>query len=69
MIFRMPAKVLSALLLAAVISLPVIGRAAPLATGAAAPDFTLYDPDGRKYSLAAELGKRPVVLVFYRGSW
>ena len=44
-------------------------RAAPVATGDTAPDFTLEDQDGRKLTLSAERGKRPVVLVFYRGYW
>ena len=43
-------------------------RAAPVAVGESAPDFTLADQDGRKRTLSAERGK-PVVLVFYRGHW
>lgn len=34
-----------------------------------APDFTLPDQNGQKHSLSAERGKRPVVLIFYRGYW
>ena len=41
----------------------------PVAVGEQAPDFTLTDQNGRKQSLSAERGKRPVVLVFYRGYW
>jgi cytochrome oxidase Cu insertion factor (SCO1/SenC/PrrC family) len=37
--------------------------------GEAAPDFTLPDAAGRPTSLADYRGKKPVVLVFYRGSW
>jgi cytochrome oxidase Cu insertion factor (SCO1/SenC/PrrC family) len=44
-------------------------RGAPVKTGDAAPDFTLADQDGRSHTLSAERGKRPVVLVFYRGYW
>jgi cytochrome oxidase Cu insertion factor (SCO1/SenC/PrrC family) len=44
-------------------------RSAPVAVGETAPDFTLEDQDGRKRALSAERGKRPVVLVFYRGHW
>jgi len=44
-------------------------RAALVATGDVAPDFTLDDQDGRPHRLSAERGKRPVVLVFYRGYW
>jgi hypothetical protein len=33
------------------------------------PDFTLPDADGRPVSLADFRGKKPVVLVFYRGYW
>ncbi len=44
-------------------------RAMPVAVGDEAPDFTLEDQDGRKLTLSAERGKRPIVLVFYRGYW
>jgi peroxiredoxin Q/BCP len=44
-------------------------RAKPVAVGEQAPDFTLTDQNGRSHSLAAERGKRAVVLVFYRGYW
>jgi len=42
---------------------------ATLPAGLHAPDFTLTDQNGRSHGLAAERGKRPVVLVFYRGYW
>lgn len=48
---------------------PAQQRAKPVAVGEQAPDFTLTDQNGRSQSLAAERGKRPVVLVFYRGYW
>jgi cytochrome oxidase Cu insertion factor (SCO1/SenC/PrrC family) len=44
-------------------------RGAPVKTGDVAPDFTLADQVGRSHTLSAERGKRPVVLVFYRGYW
>jgi len=44
-------------------------RAAPVATGDVAPDFTLTDQNGASRSLSAQRGKRAVVLVFYRGHW
>lgn len=44
-------------------------RGKTVSTGDVAPDFTLADQDGRKHTLSAERGKRPVVLVFYRGFW
>jgi cytochrome oxidase Cu insertion factor (SCO1/SenC/PrrC family) len=44
-------------------------RAKPVAVGETAPDFTLTDQDGRTHSLSPQRGKRPVVLVFYRGHW
>ena len=44
-------------------------RAAPVAVGETAPDFTLQDQNGRKVSLSQARGKSPVVLVFYRGYW
>jgi cytochrome oxidase Cu insertion factor (SCO1/SenC/PrrC family) len=42
---------------------------APVSVGSVAPDFTLTNQDGRRLTLASERGKRPVVLVFYRGYW
>jgi hypothetical protein len=40
-----------------------------LRVGERPPDFTLPDAAGRSVSLADYLGKKPVVLVFYRGYW
>lgn len=37
--------------------------------GDRAPDFTLRDQLGRQVSLAGELERGPVVLIFYRGEW
>lgn len=37
--------------------------------GQPAPDLTLNDALGRPVSLADYRGKKPVVLVFYRGYW
>ena len=37
--------------------------------GDRAPDFTLHDQLGRQVSLAGELERGPVVLIFYRGEW
>ena len=37
--------------------------------GQPAPDFTLNDAMGRPVSLADFRGRKPVVLVFYRGYW
>jgi cytochrome oxidase Cu insertion factor (SCO1/SenC/PrrC family) len=34
-----------------------------------APDFTLPDQDGRPVTLAEELQRGPVLLVFFRGHW
>jgi cytochrome oxidase Cu insertion factor (SCO1/SenC/PrrC family) len=44
-------------------------REKPVTVGDLAPDFTLTDQNGQKRSLSAERGKRPVVLIFYRGHW
>jgi len=44
-------------------------RDKPVGAGEVAPDFTLVDQNGQKHSLSAERGKRPVVLIFYRGHW
>src|SRR5437660_12147222 len=40
-----------------------------LRVGEQPPDFTLPDAAGRPVSLADFRGKKPVVLVFYRGYW
>ena len=37
--------------------------------GEAPPDFTLRDSGGHPVSLAGYRGKKPVVLIFYRGYW
>ena len=44
-------------------------REKPVTLGDVAPDFTLTDQNGQKRSLSAERGKRPVILIFYRGHW
>jgi cytochrome oxidase Cu insertion factor (SCO1/SenC/PrrC family) len=44
-------------------------RDKPVGVGEAAPDFTLTDQNGRQHTLSAQRGKRPVILVFYRGHW
>jgi peroxiredoxin len=36
--------------------------------GAQAPDFELWDSEGRSYRLSEALGRGPVVLVFYKAS-
>jgi len=40
-----------------------------LRVGERPPDFTLPDAAGREVSLADYRGKKPVVIVFYRGYW
>jgi hypothetical protein len=47
----------------------VPGTPTALHLGERAPDFTLPDATGRPVSLADYRGKRPVVIVFYRGYW
>jgi len=69
MIFRMIAQIMLILALAAPSLALAAERAAPVATGEMAPAFTLTDQNGRSHTLTAERGKRPVVLVFYRGYW
>jgi peroxiredoxin len=45
------------------------GRAmGALAVGAKAPDFTLKTMDGKSFSLGGELGRGPMVLVFFKVS-
>ena len=45
------------------------GTPTVLRIGEPAPDFTLPDAGGRQVSLADYRGKKPVLLVFYRGYW
>jgi len=40
-----------------------------LVVGRPAPDFTLPDSAGRQVTLSEFRGKKPVLLVFYRGYW
>ena len=40
-----------------------------LRVGEPAPDFTASDASGRPVTLADYRGRKPVVLVFYRGYW
>src|SRR5499433_137406 len=40
-----------------------------LRVGERPPDFTLPDAAGRQVSLADYRGKKPVVIIFYRGYW
>lgn len=44
-------------------------RSPPVGVGEVAPDFTLEDQNGRPHPLSAQRGKRPAVLIFYRGHW
>jgi cytochrome oxidase Cu insertion factor (SCO1/SenC/PrrC family) len=70
----MMTRTLLSLILVACALAPVVPaqgqmREKPVGVGEVAPDITLMDHNGQKRSLAAERGKRPVVLVFYRGYW
>jgi len=47
----------------------VPATATVLRVGERPPDFTLPDAEGRPVTLADFRGKKPVVLVFYRGYW
>lgn len=47
----------------------VPGAPTALRVGERPPDFTLPDATGRPVSLADYRGKKPVVLIFYRGYW
>jgi hypothetical protein len=64
----------SSLLLAAGAWFNFVGARVPdtptaMRVGERAPDFTLPDALGRAVSLEDYRGKKPVVLVFYRGYW
>jgi len=55
-------------LLAALVVLLAVGnaaRAADLAVGSAAPEFTLQGSDGKTYTLAQFAGKEGVVLAWF----
>ena len=65
---------LSSLLLVAGTWFNFVGARVPAAptmlrVGERPPDFTLTDAAGHPLSLADYRGKKPVVLVFYRGYW
>jgi hypothetical protein len=47
----------------------VPGGPIAVSVGQPAPDFTLPDSAGRSVRLADYRGKKPVVLIFYRGYW
>jgi len=40
-----------------------------LVIGQAPPDFELTSIDGDSYRLSEQRGRRPVLLVFFRGTW
>ena len=44
---------------------PMSASAAALETGQSAPEFRLVDADGKNYTLAAQRGKRGVVLAWF----
>jgi hypothetical protein len=65
---------LSSLLLVAGAWFNFVGARVPdtptaLRIGEPPPDFTLPDAAGRPVSLADFRGKKPIILVFYRGYW
>ena len=41
----------------------------PLLIGAKGPDMTLKDQDGNDHKLSELFGKKPTVVMFYRGGW
>ncbi len=45
--------------------IPMIEGIKMLDVGAAAPDFSIKDTDGNAFSLAAEKGKKPVLIIFW----
>ena len=58
-------KMLSGVLLAALVGLMVAGPASALEVGQKAPDFTLTAPGNKQVKLADLLGKGPVVLYTF----
>ena len=72
--FTVSALAVSALLLVAAGFFNFVAMRVPMsrplvAVGQPVPDFTLPDAAGRPVSLSDFRGKKPVVLVFYRGYW
>ncbi len=68
------ALALASLLLAGGAWFDFVGARVPdaptaLRVGEPAPDFTLPDAAGRPVSLAQFRGRKPVILIFYRGYW
>lgn len=57
------------IIVASVTSARAQAVAKPVKVGDAAPDFTLVDQRGNKWTLSDSRGKSPVVIVFYRGYW
>jgi len=41
----------------------------PLQPGSRAPDVALRTLEGARWTLGQVLGKKPAILVFYRGGW
>lgn len=41
----------------------------PLLVGSTIPDLTLTAADGTDFDMRASIGKKPAVVVFYRGGW
>ncbi len=41
----------------------------PLMIGAAVPDVTVQDLDGKAMALRDALAAKPTLLIFYRGGW
>lgn len=66
-----PAFLLSLTLATAALAAPAPSaeKTHPLASGTRAPDAALRTIDGQTTSLAALLGGKPTVVVFYRGGW
>ena len=71
-------KMSKAFMLMVLFSLVVMGnsqsptdsmRGSPIGIGDIAPDFILQDQNNNRVTLSDARGKRPVVLVFYRGYW
>ncbi|HLH21390.1 MAG TPA: hypothetical protein VK066_02635 [Chloroflexota bacterium] len=62
------AMLLAGLFLAVTLTSRTPRKAAAVAVGQPAPDFTAVDADGRAFRLAALRGA-PVLLKFFRGHW
>ena len=66
----MPRRFIGALAVAALTGIPdAPEKVQPLSVGDEAPNAELRTIRGEKVELATRFGKKPAILIFYRGGW